>query len=62
MCHEVASRYSCALVPIEDLEAIARRYGSGVPDALRPSPEITRSAGADADLSEERRLLRDDDF
>jgi hypothetical protein len=61
MCHEVARRYSCALVPIEDVEAIARRYGSGVPTALRPAPENSRSAGTDADLSEEFRLLRDDE-
>jgi hypothetical protein len=61
MCQDVARRYSCALVPIEHVEEVARRYGSPVPEALRPLPENTLSAGADADLSEERRLLRDDD-
>jgi hypothetical protein len=61
MCHEVARRYSCALVAIDDVEAIARRYGSGVPEALRPSPENSRSAAADTDLSEESRLLGDDE-
>jgi hypothetical protein len=61
MCHEVARRYSCALVPIEDVEAVARRYGRSVPDALCPSPENSLSAGSDADLGEEFKLLGDDE-
>jgi hypothetical protein len=61
MCDEVARRYSCALVPIENVEAVARRYGRGVPEVLRPLPENTQPAGSDADLGEEFKLLRDDE-
>jgi hypothetical protein len=61
MCHEVARRYSCALVPIEDVEEVARRYGTGVPEGLRPLPENSLSAGPDADLGEEFKLLGDDE-
>jgi hypothetical protein len=60
MCEEVARRYSCSLVPIEDVESVARRHGRGLPEALRPSPENILSAGSDADLGEEFKLLDDD--
>jgi hypothetical protein len=61
MCREVAERYSCELVPIEDLEELALRFGGGVPEALRPAAECSRSADSDADLSEALQLPRDED-
>jgi hypothetical protein len=61
MSAEVARRYSCALVPIENVEAVARRYGHGVPEVLCPAPENSLSAGSDADLGEEFELLGDDE-
>jgi hypothetical protein len=39
---------------------VARRFGSGVPEALRPSLENSLSAGSDADLREEFKQLGDD--
>jgi hypothetical protein len=61
MSTEVARRYSCALVPIENVEAVARRYGRAVPEVLCPAPENSLSPGSDADLGEEFELLGDDE-
>jgi hypothetical protein len=61
MCHEVARRYSCELVPIEDLEELAFRYGSLVPETLRPRPESSLRADSDAGLREDLKLLGDEE-
>jgi hypothetical protein len=61
MCHDVARRYSCALVSIDDIEEVARRYGRAIPERLRPAPENSRPADSAADVSADLKLLGDDD-
>lgn len=61
MCREIATRYSCALVPIEHVEKVAREFGQPVPESLRPAVTGSVAAATDADLGDELEQLRDDE-